>query len=87
MDHTFMKNIDPYFMRFDYSDTQKVATSEHKLDDDGLGLLIDSIEHTKQDPSAFAANFCLKIKNYCWKIIKLCMHSKKEPSRLHLYFT
>ncbi|WP_152679674.1 hypothetical protein [Paenibacillus sp. IHB B 3415] len=60
-----VKNIDPYFMSFDYSDQQKVATSEHKLDDDGVMIIrytqgnnawiVDSIEHTKQDPSAFAA--------------------------------
>jgi phage-related protein len=57
--------IDPYFMEFNYSDQQKVATSEHKLDDDGVMIIsythsnntwvVDSIEHTKQDPSAFAA--------------------------------
>lgn len=57
--------IDPFFISFDYSDQQKVATSEHKLDDDGVMIIrytqsnndwvVDSIEHTKQDPSAFAA--------------------------------
>ncbi|AIQ29783.1 hypothetical protein P40081_17665 [Paenibacillus sp. FSL P4-0081] len=57
--------IDPYFMEFNYSDQQKVATSEHKLDDDGVMIIsythsnntwvVDSIEHNQQDPSAFAA--------------------------------
>lgn len=60
-----VKKIDPYFMEFNYSDQQKVATSEHKLDDDGVMIIrythsnntwvVDSIEHNKQDPSAFVA--------------------------------